>query len=1236
MRFLIKLSFSCLLLFYSFSVLSDSRTNALIYVNGIANSINDAIESKDALYRLVDENAEICGVERCVVDLSYNSSEGFILPIWDWIELNQYSELEKSVATQALQVYIDTVVAETQTIRKKINSSGENDLIDNRVLAIIEETKEEISKSDFSLLFDTTYGKQIESFVTESRDYNTEISEKFIKLIVQGYKLKYPLSSSSFERYQSILLTSINFRKKNLDLVFSNSYRSILANQTFSSVDSPYLSDQLYLERNIVIEANADRLVNRIKKHITLGRNVVVVAHSQGNHVVQSAYSKLEQEYISNNLKIEDYVQVVGLGVVASSSPSNTYLTWDEDDAVLRAYNYVLLGSPLPPNFVETEGGQKNDSFDHNFVKVYLASNIKGQYKHNDKGNISELPVDVQTTLYSVRSIVEGLIKSSFKKMEQPIISFIRDVRGEIKRDIIEGDSGEKLLKFEVILSGGNYDENVSLDIETKDITATAGLDYKKLDKQTITFHHESNERNIAISVPIFGDTVVEENEVFSVVLSNPVGAEISENAGEAAGIIEDDDLPVVSIVDEITVKEGDIGTNFINVPISVSNISAQRIDINLEIVNGTAKEGSDYLAPDSTSIQILPGERGGTQTIFIVMDTIEELDETFIIRIKNVSNATIGNDEALVTIIDDDGTGPDTAPPVITLNGDNSITIHKGSSYIELGATAIDNVDGNVAVTLSGTVNPSIVGTYTITYSATDSAGNTSSLTRIVNVVAPTPIITSVVPDTANVYATVAQNFVVTGENLTDSITMQLDDCPLPALQTGGSAIQRVFRCTPLTEGTKSGVVTDGDVQKNFTMTVESKPDTVATGSITSPLAGSTQTTEQIEISFNVEDLDGLKKVSLVFVQNGTPYVICEDGTTTLCTGTSLTKTVSVNLADYGAVAGQVNIGLWVTDEGSEATPVDSVLITWNLVPTPIITSVQPDTANVYASVSQHFVVTGENLTDSIAMQLDDCPSPMLQESGSATQRIFRCTPLTVGPKSGVITDNEIQQSFSVNVEEKPDSASTGEITSPLAGSTHTTTEIQIIVTVEDLDILKKVSLTFKENGPSYAVCDDETAIVCNGTQVSKTVTLNPADYGAVTGQLDIGLWARDYNDQDTRVDSAGITWLPVDYQPQNVVAAPGDSQVSLSWDAVSNATGYDICYATEVITDPIDCATLQNGTLLTNSSSPTVITGLTNGTEYHFIVIPKNVDGNGIASVEVVATPVENSLLMKCINEH
>ncbi|PIV30512.1 MAG: hypothetical protein COS35_06300, partial [Zetaproteobacteria bacterium CG02_land_8_20_14_3_00_50_9] len=87
-----------------------------------------------------------------------------------------------------------------------------------------------------------------------------------------------------------------------------------------------------------------------------------------------------------------------------------------------------------------------------------------------------------------------------------------------------------------------------------------------------------------------------------------------------------------------------------------------------------------------------------------------------------------------------------DTTAPVIQLNGVSPVTVEAGSVYVDGKATVTDNVDAtNTALIGVNTVNTAIPGTYTVTYNASDAAGNPAiTVVRTVNVVDTTaPVIT-------------------------------------------------------------------------------------------------------------------------------------------------------------------------------------------------------------------------------------------------------------------------------------------------------------------------------------------------------------------------------------------------------------------------------------------------------------------------------------------------------------
>jgi surface protein len=135
----------------------------------------------------------------------------------------------------------------------------------------------------------------------------------------------------------------------------------------------------------------------------------------------------------------------------------------------------------------------------------------------------------------------------------------------------------------------------------------------------------------------------------------------------------------------------------------------------------------------------------------------------------SSTTSATIGNNTITLnelspgtynncTIKIDDGSGHvsnllyiseftiDTTPPTITLNGSANMELLVNDTYTEQGATCSDDHDASCNVVIAGdTVDTTTVGTYIVTYNATDTAGNNATeVTRTVNVTTGnTPVIT-------------------------------------------------------------------------------------------------------------------------------------------------------------------------------------------------------------------------------------------------------------------------------------------------------------------------------------------------------------------------------------------------------------------------------------------------------------------------------------------------------------
>ena len=121
-----------------------------------------------------------------------------------------------------------------------------------------------------------------------------------------------------------------------------------------------------------------------------------------------------------------------------------------------------------------------------------------------------------------------------------------------------------------------------------------------------------------------------------------------------------------------------------------------------------------------------------------------------------------------------------------------------------------------------------------------------------------------------------------------------------------------------------------------------------------------------------------------------------------------------------------------------------------------------------------------------------------------------------------------------------------------------------------------------------------------CDGSLSGSTWTTGPVT-GACTVSATFGLLALD--------------------PPANLVATAGSGQVTVSWDEVQGAVAYNVYYGTE---PDIDIATAASyDELLLDRQSPTMVDGLTDGTEYFFVVTAIAGPAESGASAEVSATP-------------
>ncbi|MDD6094258.1 MAG: polysaccharide deacetylase family protein [Clostridia bacterium] len=105
--------------------------------------------------------------------------------------------------------------------------------------------------------------------------------------------------------------------------------------------------------------------------------------------------------------------------------------------------------------------------------------------------------------------------------------------------------------------------------------------------------------------------------------------------------------------------------------------------------------------------------------------------------REGNIIKYTVEDSSGNVTTVERKINYKDVNPPVVTLQGDAEITLNAGDAFTDPGCTATDKEDGDISdrVTVEGTVNIYIAGTYTLKYTVKDAYGNAASAERTVNV---------------------------------------------------------------------------------------------------------------------------------------------------------------------------------------------------------------------------------------------------------------------------------------------------------------------------------------------------------------------------------------------------------------------------------------------------------------------------------------------------------------------
>ena len=474
-----------------------------------------------------------------------------------------------------------------------------------------------------------------------------------------------------------------------------------------------------------------------------------------------------------------------------------------------------------------------------------------------------------------------------------------------------EGDSGTKTLTFNV-KSSAVINNAFTIDFNTSKATAGDGLLGSDTDfvanSGTLNFAGNAANESKTVTIIINGDTVIEGDETFNVLLSNLLGTnDVTITTATGAGTITNDDSSTLTISSP-TITEGDSGTTTMTFTVTSPKAVEGGFTVAFNVSDITTNS-SDYTVVTSSPLTF-SGTANETQTITINIngDTIIEGDETFSITLGTVTPVA----PVAAASITSGATGTGT----ITNNDTSTLTISS--------PTITEGNSGTTTMTFTVTSPKAVEGGFTVAFSATDITANASDYT----VVTSSPLTFS---GTANETKTITVNIngdaVIEGDE-TFSITLGTVTPVAPvaaaSFTSGAIGTGTITNNDTSTLGISSPSITEansGTTTMTFTFTVTS-PKAVEGG---------------FTVSFDVADI----------TTNGSDYTVVTSSPLTFSGTENETKTITINVNGDAVIEGDETFSITLGTV-TPVAPVDAASITTGAVGTGTITNNDTSTLTI------------------------------------------------------------------------------------------------------------------------------------------------------------------------------------------------------------------------------------------------------------------------------------------------
>ncbi len=725
----------------------------------------------------------------------------------------------------------------------------------------------------------------------------------------------------------------------------------------------------------------------------------------------------------------------------------------------------------------------------------------------------------------------------------------------------------------------GGSDGVVSVDYSTSDETAAAGSDYTAAGG-TLTFANGQTSNTFTVTVA--DDSVYDGDKTVNLTLSNVTGGATLGTKNTAVLTITDNETaqPGTLEFSSSTYSAAEDGTS-VTITVDRTGGSDGVVSVDYATSDETAAAGSDYTAAGGT-LTFANGQTSNTFTVNIIDDSVHEGDKTVNLTLSNATGgATLGTQKTAVLTITDN----EPAKPVLTHNvpGDakifNVLTEGYGTGNRETLNVTVTSIEtnSNVKVILSGndadcftlsgnidTLGNGEAGTFTVISKMGLSAGTYNATVTVTSDEFPDGTSFSVMQQ-----VNTPGSFTLNG--VPGSRHVELNWEPVPE-----AAYYQIYKdgvCVDTVSNRYSYMVADLSNGTTYSFEIRAADDNhmviAVSNQVVSTPAGLPEVPTgvtsiagdgQVTVYFTPPSDDGGSTIT-GYVVTTSPGGITVTGTESPITVTDLTNNVSYTFT----VKAVSEIG-----ESGESQPSNAVIPTASpVLVVPGITS-SPKNQTVRLGQTATFTVTAAG------------SSPLFYQ--------WR--------KDGVDIDGATSNTLTINNAQVSDA---GSYTCYVSNEAGNTTSNAATLTVNETGLLvltpvagnQSVNLTWN-NVPEavyYNIYKDNSLIeTVSGSAFTVTGLTNGTTYNFEVRAVDADMViiAASGLISATPATNPGI--------PTGVTAVAGNGQATVSFTPPSDNGGSPIT-GYIVIANPGNITVSGSGTSIT-------ITGLTNGTDYTFIV--------------------------------